>query len=809
MTTLTLFTEIPVIAALLLVLGVAAMAWWLAWQETHDAPAPTRWLPLLRSAAVGMVTAMLLEPVVHHRQLLGEPSRLRIWIDGSASMQETDGTDASRYERAVALLLGGDVPRLESWADTSELDVQRGEAGEATPLWSSSPRTSPPPLPTAQQWMPKRFSTETSLTGPLEAALTSRGDAGGKGEQARLDGQTPQEPRAPVLLLTDGRHTLGPSPLDLLATWPAGQMPIWVVGMGSSLPPPRLTIRRVESPTQLFATDRLEGVLELVDHLPPGEPFRVLVALDAQRPSENRARSAVLSEPQATLWSDSLVSDGSGLRRLSFSFPVEAAMEQLSAIHEAPAADDVLRLPLPLKARIVREPRVATDRGSAAADDSAGWLVGITTRRQRVLFLDGRGRWEARYLRNALERDPHWSVDAFLVKPGASPRWFSQGTQLTGFPDSIEAWLTYDLVITGEIEPTAATTTALKILPELVERAGIGWIAIDGERDTWSADTFAPLRAMLPVERLDQADVASKPTGQAWRPFVSTAGSSLGAFQLGEDDRTANASIWEALPGFRSVVPVRLLPGGEAFVEVRRDGETMPLISSRLFGAGRVVHVAGDETWRWRYQLADLVHQRFWNQLARWAMRIPFAVRNDYVSLDAGDVTVPFGQPITVRALLRQPGGSSAETMICRAVASLDGSVVSAVELAADPELPGLVEGQWASLPPGRYTIRLEATGFTPEALDLETVVEVVAPATREQLDLSRNDDLLRRIADASGGLYVAEDRVEDLWERIDLEQTSRLVQSDTLLWQSGWWFGIVMTLLTTEWWLRKRAGLI
>ena len=31
-----------------------------------------------------------------------------------------------------------------------------------------------------------------------------------------------------------------------------------------------------------------------------------------------------------------------------------------------------------------------------------------------------------------------------------------------------------------------------------------------------------------------------------------------------------------------------------------------------------------DESWRWRYEVADLYHQRFWNQLKTRVMERPF-----------------------------------------------------------------------------------------------------------------------------------------------------------------------------------------
>jgi len=37
----------------------------------------------------------------------------------------------------------------------------------------------------------------------------------------------------------------------------------------------------------------------------------------------------------------------------------------------------------------------------------------------------------------------------------------------------------------------------------------------------------------------------------------------------------------------------------------------------------------------------------------------------------------------------------------------------------------------------------------------------------------------------------------------------SAVVETETVLWQSWWWFGAVMLLLALEWALRKRAGMM
>lgn len=803
MTQLQLLTDLPVVWPVIAVVAATSTAWWLASRETSDLASPARWLlPSLRAAAVAVIVAMLLEPSLVHRVFVGEPSRLQVWLDGSASMQETDDADSeqprSRYQRSVELIAGGDIPRLETWAGQGEIEVRRFAGDEAALLWQSLPTDTLPPLPPPASWEPDAWSATTSLTLPLRRSFP------GNGETEKASGAGSEGVRQPHLIFSDGRHNQGQSPLELLTAWPQERSPVWVVVMGSPQPAPRMTIGSVTTPDELFRADRLQGAIELIDHRPAGEAWLLSVRLDAAGLPSADGQGSQAAGP--LLWSQQLISDGAGPREIAFGCPLEPVVDRLVARsgQGGSAAMTTGTLAIPLVVEV--EP---------AGEVAALWpgrthrlLVGVATRRQRVLLLDGRSRWETRYLRNALERDPRWEVDAFLMRPRQPPQWFAQQAQPRAFPATAEDWLDYDLVIIGEIDPRAEGVASLQLLREAVERGGTGWLVIDGQRDTWSHAEFARLREMLPVQRGSGGRRAAG-VASGWAAVVADEAADLGALQLGDGPASSNRQAWERLPELSNLVPVRLLPGGERLVDAVRAAVREPLITTRLYGGGRVVHLASDETWRWRYELADEVHQRLWNQLARYAMRMPFAVRNDYAALDCGPVTVPLGQPVVVRALLKDSSGRLSDAPLVQAVAMRDGKTVESLSLSADPALPGLFRGQWSSLPAGTFTVRLEATGFPAEALTLETSVQVVAPPTPEQREITREDALLRQIAEQTGGRYVPEEQAEEMWELIALESTGRVVETETELWQSGWWLALAMGLLGTEWLLRKKAGLI
>lgn len=782
MTELRLPGAYPPLLVLLLITALAALAWWLYWRESKSCTAPYRWLlPTLRAAAIAMALAMLLEPSLRTRFYEGDPSQLHIWIDGSSSMQQTDQDErlgastppATRYQRAIDQIAGGDVPKLEQWSNQGDVLVHRFDSDQPTLLWRSTLQEKDNPAKPDSTWIPNPWGQATSLGSPLLAAR-SRWPSDPQAEEKSL--------RQPLLLITDGQHNLGPSPVDLAAQWRSDLAPLWILGMGAARPPKTLSLLSIESPRQIDRSDLLQGTLQLVDRLEPGQPFQLQVV-----------------DGQEVLWTQSLSSDGSGLREIPFSIATESLVKGRLA-----AADSKLqlqRLAVSLRAQIVQ--------GGSVSEDPAKqkrWTIGIETRQRRVLLLDSRSRWETRYLRNALERDPQWQVESFLLLAGEPPVWYSQVAEPKPFPVDQDAWNSYDLVITGELDPSAISSESVDQLREAIERGGTGWIAIDGQRQQLRSPQLAPLQPLLPVTWLAE-DFAELP--QPWKVQPTTAGQSLAALQLADGSPEANLETWQRLPGLMHPIATQAAPGSEVLLELQRDGTTAPLLSTRLAGAGRVVHLASDESWRWRYEVADEIHQRFWNQVARWAMRLPFAVQSQYASLDTGPAVIDGGQAVPVRALVKDSAGQPAQLDSLQAVARLDGQSIATTTLLADPDYPGLYRGRFDNLPQGSFTIGIEAPGFSQEALQVTSTVDVVVPPTEESLRLDRNESLLSQLAEATGGLYVPEEQAERLWERMELESSSRLVENDRQLWQSYWWFIPLIALLAAEWWFRKKAGLI
>ena len=91
MTTVRFVGDIPLWLGLGLALIVCVLSWRYYSRESFDLPRRLRYtLPLLRSLAFFLGIMILTGPVLHHRTIIGELGRVKIYLDASRSMSMND-----------------------------------------------------------------------------------------------------------------------------------------------------------------------------------------------------------------------------------------------------------------------------------------------------------------------------------------------------------------------------------------------------------------------------------------------------------------------------------------------------------------------------------------------------------------------------------------------------------------------------------------------------------------------------------------------------------------------------------------------
>jgi hypothetical protein len=802
--------------------GVLALgAFFLYRRETRShASALSSLLPWLRAGAVFLVTLMLAGPVIRHRQTRGTLTRLFFCVDGSESMGLSDGemeparkeavaralnwvpparaADGSsdrerevekeaaaavarfdrttRSERVRSLLLeGGEQGLFGSLSGRFDIQLLALENSGVRLLWESADGMAklPPGLPE-----PSATTTDLISSG-LRKAVSPLEDSGtGAGTAAQNEA-----PGAAVILFSDGQHNAEGSPIALARELGDRRIPVYTLGYGVALPVPDLAVLAVDAPESVFFEDRVSGTVVLKDDMPPGQSFRVSVEAGGK-----------------VVWEKTLVTSRRHLVRVPFDFPVAALVGEVQGA--LPAGEHRTAVPLNFEAKVEA---LAGER--EARNNAAEFLVRASSAKRKVLLLDGRPRWDSLYVRNLFQRDSRWQMNA-LILGGADPaeRW-PRGENPGMFPSRQELLDEYDAVILGDLPPLALSEAEWRWLADFVGKRGGGLLFVDGQRRQLAAQAATPgwpLAALLPVEFGAEGEAQSAAQG---RFDLGARGRSLSFMALDPGNADPGA-VWRQLRAPHWVPGVRALPGSETLLELEVASGRMPALVWRQFGAGRVAYLAFDETWRWRSDVAEKHQERFWNQLIPAIAEPVFAAEDERLSLETDRFRYPVGGTAEVRVRLRAPLAGPGGQKQWRAVLSREGRRVATVALAAEGGREDLLLGRTAPLEAGSYSVGVEPVSAEGE-LPLRVSFDVGFRAAGELAELSLNESLLKRVAEESGGKYLREEFGGELRELIFPLETGRVVETETVLWQSYWWFSAVLLLLSIEWILRKRLGLV
>ncbi len=697
--------------------------------------------------------------------------------------------DASgRWERASRLLTQRKDSILKEFSDTHVIEVRSLAGSETKRLWDNGAEGEPP-----SDFGPNEAYRRTDLASGLSA--TVKGDDDSPGANA-----AEKKSRSAAVLLTDGFHNQGASPFETAKLLAGRDLPVHAIGLGSLMAPPDVAVLAVEAPPKVLKDDRIRGSISLKDNLRSGAPFKLVVE----------------DESGAIVWEKDLVGMNANLRRVDFEFSVEERIEDRIASLGLSQSVEVNSVPFRLQAKVVPV------EGEAREDNNArSFAFDAITKKNSMLIVDGRPRWETRYLRNLFERDERWSVASAFAGPGAEDASLPRGEEGDVFPTDKQTLFGYDLLVFGEIPPDLLEAEELEWIRDFVAVRGGGIVFIDGPRQQLreyptetgeGEENENPIASLLPVKWREDGPKRLRPYGFR----VSERGLSETALLL-HPSAERSAELWDYLPEPGWVAPAEALPGAETLLEATLDEageETVPLLVTRSVGAGRILYAGFDGTWRWRFEVGDTYHQRYWHQLASRFMELPFAVSDERVAIDTGASTYAPGETAAMRLRLRDPDGKPLNDpegkVEVEALVWKDGKIAATVQMEPDPESGGLYRGESPPLAPGEHQVTIRASGLYAEE-ELQSRVEFLVrePESPELADLTCNEDLLREMAELSGGRYLREEQIGRLNELLKPISSGRLVTEEIALWQSYWWFVPIVLLLGAELFLRKRAGML
>ena len=431
-------------------------------------------------------------------------------------------------------------------------------------------------------------------------------------------------------------------------------------------------------------------------------------------------------------------------------------------------------------------------------------------------------------------------------------------------PATRAEWSAFDIVILGDVPPEKLPVEQQKNLAGALKDGGVkALLLIAGQRNMPMRYSATPLADVMPVELSGSRWTPQELQDQmrhGYVPSVAPDGlnSILGQFA---EDAAANADLWanmplwywhseltSAKPGASVIWSIEDSLAAKAKVESHspRNAETSAdeyervrqhaLLSTMNVGLGRVLYLAAPQTWRLRYvqtpgadpHIEDL-HRRFWGQVVRWAVGNDLPAGGKFVRFGANKHSYIGGEPVVITARVLKEDFTPMEGESFKIYASRKtggGPVGEATMVEVPAEGAGIYRGTM-TLPAGNFMLtvhggdaeKLLANDTSVEAAQKTLEIEVQPDATVEDRDVNADPQQMASIAKAGSGVGLDGsyfDVLADHLPVVDHTETT-VVQAglfsnpnDIRTKYAHWaFFGIFVALITAEWILRKRGGLV
>ena len=262
-----------------------------------------------------------------------------------------------------------------------------------------------------------------------------------------------------VLMLTDGDWNLGPSPIGVATRFRDQGIPVYSIVTGQDQPIADLSMEEVSAPAYGLFGEQIAIPYTVQSHLPRDVATEVrlmngrdiIASKKITLPANGRFRDSIMWYPREV-----------GEFDLRLDIPVEV--------------DEALR-----------------------DNNSADFHIAVRVVKLSVLVVDSEPRWEYRFLRNALARDPGVDLNCVLLHPKIAPG--GGRDYLSSFPGSREMLSRYDVIFLGDVgvgEDQLSEKDA-ELIKGLIEQQGSGLVFMPGRRGNHLSLMNSELSELMPV----------------------------------------------------------------------------------------------------------------------------------------------------------------------------------------------------------------------------------------------------------------------------------------------------------------------
>jgi uncharacterized membrane protein len=594
-------------------------------------------------------------------------------------------------------------------------------------------------------------------------------------------------PVSGVILVSDGADNSGAPIGDQLLSLRARSIPVFAIGVGAERFDKDIEIRRVEAPHSVMRGSAVAADI-----------------LIRQRGYANRRLPLIVED------------DGKIVARDTITLPADGDVAPLHVsvfLNRAGARALTFRIP-------IQPGEQVTQNNSQVA------LVDVRERRERILYIEGEPRYEARFIRAAVAPDSN--IQLITLQRTSEDKFLrldvDNGEQLVkGFPKTRGELFAYRAVVLGSIEASFFTQDQMKMLADFVSVRGGGLLFLGGRRSFAEGGySGTPLSDVMPVS-IEGPPVPDSLTFFAdLKAVVTPSGRSSAVTQIASTIQKADER-WRTLPTVTTVNYIRRVkPGAIALLQgftptgaksgwpTQRLAEySQPVLVSQRYGRGVSIALPIQDSFLWQMDPKaaddDISFQTFWRQLLRW---LTADVPGQLQLSIATDQVMP-GQPATIRVAVADTlyAPRNDARVIMHVAGGTAGAATRDIPMQWVVDRDGEYHATFTPTVPGLQLVRVDATAPNGQVLR-DSIVVRVGDMNAEYVDAEMRAPLLKRIADETGGKFYRPGHTSTLVEDVAMSKNGVTVVNQMDLWDMPAVFLLLVLLVSAEWGYRKTRGL-
>ena len=511
-----------------------------------------------------------------------------------------------------------------------------------------------------------------------------------------------------IVVISDGDWNEGQPPIEAATQLRLQDIPIFTVPVGSSVRLPDVELASIDVPT-IGAT---------------GKSIRVPFTIDSSLPREYLTTVSMKT------------SDGDILTKDVHVAPMGRTRDFIQWTPGS-TGDVMLSVSIPKHG----DETVPSNNQKTAP-------IQIRDEKLRALLVESNPRWEYRYLRNALSRDPGVDVSCLLFHPKLEKVGGGSKDYIKAFPEAIEDLTEFDVVFLGDVglDDGQLTLEQCELIRGLVEHQASGLVFIPGFLGRQLSLQDSALSDLIPVVMdNEQPDGWGSRTPGHFELTESGSGSLL--TKLAETI-AENARVWEQLPGFHWYAPIVRAKAGTQTLAVHGDMSNqygrLPLLVTRTFGDGKVLFMGTDGAWRWRKGVEDKYHYRFWGQVVRWMAYQRNMAKGQSMRLLYAPDQPQLDQTLTLSAHVMNDGGEPLQTGDVVARVQSPSGKSETIRLITDGQRWGVFDGAFVPTEPGKHEVTITSSqtkgilkvSFFVRGETIEAIGKPARPSVLEELSL-------------------------------------------------------------------------